>query len=268
MTIKRYDRQSFLGDRSQSIFSSTRLGVVGLSGGGSHIIQQCAHIGFQSYANFDPQALDETNLNRLVGCTAQDVENETLKVDIAERVIRGLQPDAVISSYPSRWQENPEVLKTRDLLFSAVDSYQERHELEVLARRYMIPMVDVGMDVRENSNGTYSMFGQIILSLPGYPCMRCMGFLTDAKLQEEARRYGDAGSVPQVVWANGILASFAVGVGIELLTNWTQSELPPLFLTYDGRRGIVQSRPILELVGPTCQHYPPDRVGDPVFKSI
>lgn len=268
MKTNRYDRQSFLGDESQASFDSARLGIIGLGGGGSHIAQQCAHIGFQHFANFDPDIIDETNLNRLVGGTVKDVENETPKVEIAQRVIKGLQPDAMVISRMCRWQDHADILKTQDLIFSAVDSYQERNQIEILSRRYMVPMVDVGMEVRENPNGDFSMFGQVILSLPGYPCMRCMGFLTDAKLAEEARRYGDTGRVPQVVWANGVLASFAVGIAVELFTNWTRAKLPPLFLTYDGRRSIVQPRPILTLVGSKCEHFPLDNVGDPVFSEI
>ncbi len=268
MSTNRYERQSFLGEKSQHLFGTANIAVIGLGGGGSHIVQQCAHVGFQNFLDFDPDVIEDTNLNRLIGGTARDVAAATPKIEIAERIIKGLQPDAKVDSYQSRWQEHAAALKTSDLIFSAVDSYQERHEIEVFSRRYMIPMIDMGMEVREDSEGSFSMFGQVILSLPGSPCMRCMGFLTDEKLSQEARRYGDVGSVPQVVWANGVLASIAVGLSIELLTNWTKAKLPPLFLTYDGKRCIVQPRPIVALVGDTCQHFPLENVGDPIFRSL
>jgi len=41
--------------------------------------------------------------------------------------------------------------------------------------------------------------GQVVLSSPGYPCLRCLGIVTDAALEQEAKRYGAAGSRPQVV---------------------------------------------------------------------
>src|SRR6266849_8531402 len=49
--------------------------------------------------------------------------------------------------------------------------------------------------------------GQVIMSSPDGPCMRCMGFLTGEKLAAEAALYGNAGARPQVVWHNGVLAS-------------------------------------------------------------
>ena len=49
----KFDRQSFLGVNSQSIIQSTKVGIVGLGGGGSHVVQQLAHIGFLNFVIFD-----------------------------------------------------------------------------------------------------------------------------------------------------------------------------------------------------------------------
>jgi len=51
----------------------------------------------------------------------------------------------------------------------------------------------------------------MIMTLPGRPCMRCLGFLTQQCLEREENNYGDADINPQVVWTNGTLASLAVG---------------------------------------------------------
>ena len=67
------------------------------------------------------------------------------------------------------------------------------------------------------------MSGQIILSAPGGPCMFCMHFLTDEKIGREVANYGAAGGRPQVVWANGVLASTAVGIADQHPDRWTKS---------------------------------------------
>jgi molybdopterin/thiamine biosynthesis adenylyltransferase len=262
-----YSRQSFLGSSAQKIFSTANIGIIGLGGGGSHIAQQLAHLGLQNYALFDPQLIDVTNLNRLIGGKRNDVRHNRSKVCIAARTIKGIQPNSKVQTFKSSWTNEIDAFRTCDLLFACVDSYIARQQIETSARRYLIPVIDIGMDVFELDNGRFSMSGQVILSLPDYPCMNCMGFLNEAKLREEARRYGDAGPAPQVVWSNGVLASLAVGIGVELLTGWTKSQLPPLYLTYDGNRGTVQSRPILSLVSRPCVHFPAENVGDPVFRS-
>ena len=61
--------------------------VVGLGGGGSHIVQQLAHIGFQRYVIYDHDVVEESNLNRLVGATPIDVLAETSKLHIAKKMI-------------------------------------------------------------------------------------------------------------------------------------------------------------------------------------
>ena len=73
MSASRFDRQSFLGSHSDAQITSFRIGIAGLGGGGSHIAQQLAHLGFVDYALFDDQRIEETNLNRLVGATEADV---------------------------------------------------------------------------------------------------------------------------------------------------------------------------------------------------
>jgi hypothetical protein len=91
-----------------------------------------------------------------------------------------------------------------------VDTFAARHELEVACRQYGMLYIDVGMDVHEVDGESPRMAGQIILSMPGGPCMWCLQCLNHEKLGREAQRYGDTGGRPQVVWPNGGLASTAV----------------------------------------------------------
>jgi hypothetical protein len=268
MKENQYDRQSFLGENSQEIIENTVVGVIGTGGGGSHICQQLAHVGFRNFVVFDPDIIETTNLNRLVGGSPEDVADKRLKVDIAERTIKKIQPLAAVQKFASRWQDNPSAFRSCDLIFGCLDGYAARQEIEASARRYLIPLIDIGMDVYKSDDGKYSISGQIILSLPEQPCMTCLGFLNDDKLAREAALYGDAGTNPQVIWSNGVLASTAVGVAVELLTNWIGAKMPPLYLTYDGNRGIVQPHPAMKFLNNICPHFPAENVGDPVFKTL
>src|SRR6266568_7663439 len=104
-----------------------------------------------------------------------------------------------------------------DIVVGCVEGFRERWELQVLSRRYLVPLIDIGLDVNTVGDEPPRMAGQVILSVPRGPCMKCMHFITDQNLEKEAGRYGDAGVRPQVVWANGVLASVAVGVAVDLL---------------------------------------------------
>ena len=78
MSKERFSRQSFLGPDSEARIARCTVGVAGLGGGGSHIIQQLAHIGFQRFVTYDGDVVEDSNLNRLVGATSVDVAAETL----------------------------------------------------------------------------------------------------------------------------------------------------------------------------------------------
>ena len=223
MKSERFARQSFLGEAGQAAIERCVVGLVGLGGAGSHIVQQLAHVGFLNYVLYDADFASESNLNRTVILTEADVAAGKEKIEAARRRILEVRSSAIIEAIDRRWQDRPEPLRSFDLVFGSVDSFAERRELEAACRRYMIPLIDVGMDVTQVEDEPPGMGGQVILSMPDGPCMFCMQFLNEEKLAREARRYGDVGGRSQVVWPNGVLASTAVGIAIDLLTDWTRA---------------------------------------------
>jgi hypothetical protein len=261
---QRFVRQSFLGPQSENIVGSARVGIVGLSGGGSHVAQQLAHVGFADFALFDEQRIDESNLHRLVGGTEADVAAKRLKVEIASRTILAVRGRAHVDAIPRRWQDAAEDLRTCDIVFGCLDGFDERRQLEISCRRYLIPYIDIGMDVRSVGAAPARVVGQVMLSLPGAHCMQCLGFLNERTLTQEAQRYGDAGDNPQVVWANGALASTAVGMGVDLLTGWSRRHEDAEYLSYDGNAGTLTPHVRLEFRPQApCPHHSILGIGDP-----
>ncbi|GAB4070703.1 ThiF family adenylyltransferase [Ancylobacter sonchi] len=264
--MTRLERQSFLGANSENILRGATVGIVGAGGGGSHMVQQFAHMGIGGYVIADPDFIEDTNTNRLIGGTLDDVLAARPKVDIAARLIRGLQPDARIVLVPGKWQDAVDDFKQCDVIVGAVDSFKDRDELERFARKHLIPYVDIGMDVHTIGAAGYLVTGQVILSMPGEPCLRCCGLITDERLAQEAQRYGAAGSRPQVVWSNGALASTAVSIVTQILTPWFKGPPVFVFLDYDGNKGsITPNKRMVMLKGCGCTHHPLDEAGDPLF---
>jgi hypothetical protein len=268
MTSARASRQSFLGERAQDLFAAARIGVIGLGGGGSHVVQQLAHVGLQRFVTCDPDVVEESNLNRLVGATIEDAPDRRPKVEVASRMIRGLAAQAEVHALQGRWEDHADVVRHVDIIFGCLDSFAARRDLESFARRYLIPLVDIGLDVRRAGDGPPQMSGQVILSMPGAPCMKCLGFLNEVTLAQEAAGYGDAGIRPQVVWANGILASAAVGIAVDLLTGWSTALQAPIYLEYDGNQSILRPSVRLDYVESVCPHFPLEDTGDPQFRSL
>lgn len=255
---KRLDRQQFLGADSDHVLARSMAAIVGLGGGGSHIAQQLAHLGHGRFVLFDADRVEDTNLNRLVGSTERDVDLGTPKVDIAERLIKGVNSKASVAKYPQRWQENHSPLRNCTVVFGCLDRFDERRQLEAYCRRFLIPYIDIGMDIHELAD-RFAVAGQVILSMPGEPCMQCLGFLREDR---DEPAYGAAGSKPQVVWPNGLLASLAVGLYVNLAMPWHPNHRRVAYLEYDGNAQEVRPSIALKFAPSACPHYPLDAVGD------
>ena len=264
--MSRLDRQSFLGPASDAILEAATISIVGLGGGGSHVVQQAAHMGIGGYVSVDPKTIKDTNTNRLVGGTLADAEIRLPKTDIAERMIRRLHPSARIVSVQGSWHDCADQLMSSDVIIGAVDTFKERDQLERFARRYLIPYIDIGMDVHDLGKNGALVSGQVILSTPGGACLRCCGLITDDRLKQEANQYGAAGGRPQVVWSNGVLASTAIGLLTQILTPWYQNPPAFVYLQYDGNKGTVSRSAHMDIcVDCVCPHHPLDETGDPMF---
>ncbi len=229
------------------------------------MVQQLAYTGVGHFLLYDGDEVETSNLNRLIGASLEDAHLKTPKVTVAERCIRSVSPEAKVWTHQGHWQTAAESIREADLIVSCLDSYAARQDLEVTARRYLIPLVDIGMDVHLVHEKPH-VVGQIILSVPPGPCLKCLGFLNEENLQREAEQYGAAGGRPQVVWANGVLASVAVGIVVDLLTGWNGVNPKGEYLHFDGNTNRLWRSPRLEYAAELCPHFAEDSVGDPVFE--
>jgi molybdopterin-synthase adenylyltransferase len=242
---RRLDRQSrAIGPRSEQKLAGAKVAVLGLSGGGSHVVQQLAHQGVGSLIVVDDDRVDQTNLGRLVGATHADIDR-TLKVDLAEQVATGVDPGISVVKVPERFPSAASIaaVKEADILVACVDRFDVREAINAFARRHLLPLVDVGMTIRSSGERLVAADGQVIVSLPGHPCMRCW-FLTDAVLAAERRDRPagydanlDAEGDPQVVSMNGVLASEASNVVLDLITGYSGGRRGAKYWQYDGRSG-------------------------------
>jgi hypothetical protein len=263
----RFSRQSFLGDNAQFLLENVSVGIIGYGGGGSHIGQQFAHLGVRNVTVFDNDRVEDTNMNRLIGAWFNDVKKRLLKTKVAERIFKKILPNNNLICIPDKWQTRPELLQQCDIVVGCVDTYAERQQLEAECRRYLMPYIDIGMDINSNKGEPY-MSGQIILSMPGMPCMFCTGYLTDEKLGLEAAKYGNTGGRPQVVWANGLLASSAVGIFIDIVTGWTGQANKQIYLAYDGNNSTLTEHERLEYAEKQCSHYMLKNTGPVKFATL
>jgi molybdopterin/thiamine biosynthesis adenylyltransferase len=242
---ERLSRQSLaIGPASEHKLVEATVAILGLSGGGSHVVQQLAHQGVGTLIVIDDELVEKTNLGRLVGAREEDIDR-TLKVDVAWRVATGVDREIEVVRVPERFpsQRTIDALKEADVIVACLDRFDARAAVNAFARRYLIPLVDIGMTIRSNGEQLASANGQLIVTIPGKPCMRCW-FLTDALLAKERTerppgydRNPDRTGDPQVVSMNGVLASEAVNGVLDMITGYSGGRRGAEVWRYDGRAG-------------------------------
>ncbi len=269
-TRKRLGRQTVaIGPLSDAQLANTKVAIVGVSGGGSHVLQQLAHQGVGTLIPVDDQVVDETNLGRLVGATEADVDTAR-KVDLALRVATGIDSSINVVRVPGRFPSSAAIdaLKDADIVVACLDRFDAREGINAFCRRYLIPLVDVGMAIVSAEEHLAKADGQVIVSLPGRPCLRCW-FLTDPLLARERRerppgydQNPDAVGDPQVVSMNGVLASEACNCVLDLITGYSGGRRGARVWQYEGRSGelVPYALPSRRFDCPACAE---ESQGDP-----
>lgn len=131
------------------------IGVVGVSGTGSLVIEQLQRLGVGELVIVDDDHMEERNVNRVLNSTMQDVDAKRFKVDVqADAVERTALGTRIIRINQNLW--NPEVVRAVaqcDVLFGCMDSIDGRFLLNTLANYYTLPYFDIGVRLQAVSTG-------------------------------------------------------------------------------------------------------------------
>ncbi len=244
---------------------ASTVGVVGCGGGGSHVVQQLAYLGVGSLVVIDDDVVEDTNLNRLIGAVPARHRRSVIdrimrrgrgdvgrpKVDVMRRLVSWIDEDtqtkAIQEKFPS--QGTVEALRQCDIVIACVDKLQVRDDLNRLCKRYLIPLLDVGLEITPYPGGAGAVAavpGRVTKVLADGPCLRCQGVIDDAKLaaERDGQPLGYTGSAripdPAVVTLNGIVASTAATEVLQLLTGFAGDNAPNCGWIYDGLRGMTE----------------------------
>lgn len=228
------------------------VGVLGVGGGGSHVLQQLAHAGVGRLIGVDDDVLEETNRSRVVGTRPSDIGKDKLLA--MKRLVRDAGDDAIFMPVRERFPSAAAIrlLASCDVLVSCLDTLHARKDVMEFAWQHAIPLVDIGLTIAPSKPGpgVAAIGGQVFVGMPGGSCMWCEGLLSTQRLELEKGNdgYVRGGGAAQVVSLNGVLASQAVTEVLNLLTGFLgEKAVSPRFV-YDGREvfrpsAAAQSRP-------------------------
>ncbi len=245
-----FDRQALVVGH-QGLLSRARVAVVGLCGGGSHVVQQFAHSGVGTIIGIDPDTCDTTNLHRDVGMRPADGRQRRPKIDVMSRMVRSIGTGSTFVGINARVPEAKtiEALRSADVIVGCVDNLHARADILEIAWRSLVPYIDIGVSIRPLKAPLRSpratIGGNVFVFIPGGFCAWCCGFITDEKLvaerdgRDDRSYFQNKQGEAQVISFNGLVASQGVTETVQLLTGFRGSSFDPADLALDneGQRG-------------------------------
>lgn len=144
------------GHGTTALLGRLRVAVVGCSGTGSPVIEQLVRLGVGELVLVDPDHIEERNLNRILGASAEDAREHALKVDVLARHIERIGLGTRVHKFPTAL-ENPGAIRAvavSDIVVGCMDGLSGRHLLSRVARYYVLPYVDVGVKLESLEDGT------------------------------------------------------------------------------------------------------------------
>jgi molybdopterin-synthase adenylyltransferase len=218
---ERFERQvRAFGPNGQRRLERLRMAIVGLGGMGSIVAQELVHLGVRDFILVDPDVIELTNLNRVVGAMADDVG--TPKVEVTARYIKTFNKNANVLGVRG------DVIQARvahelldaDLIFCCTDSHGSRAVIQQASYQYMIPCIDMGVTIAVDEGRITHIYGRVQLLAPGLACLTCGNLLDPNEVRQDMmtafeRRadpyiQGEREPAPAVVSLNGTVASLAV----------------------------------------------------------
>ncbi|WP_342723587.1 ThiF family adenylyltransferase [Bradyrhizobium sp. B097] len=243
-----YDRQvRAFGADGQRAISSLKVGVVGLGGTGSVLVQQLTRLGVRDFVLIDPDVVETTNLNRLAAAGPADVG--MTKIAVAEREIllcspttrvRGLRADVVDANVAAE-------LVGLDFVFLCTDSHASRAVVCHIAYQYLVPTIDMGTSITVRDGSVTHITGRVQMLAPELPCLTCTAALDANEIRREMMSPEQRASDPYLVGAyqpqpavmsiNSTAAPLAATMFMAAVTSMPGQAR---FQLYDGFRGRVR----------------------------
>jgi hypothetical protein len=171
-----------------------RIAVVGCSGTGSPLIELLVRLGVGKLVLVDPDRVEWRNLNRIFLTTAADANLGRLKVEVLADAIgrMGLATEVVAIGKDLGTPQAVRAVAACDLVFGGMDSVSGRDLLNRLATFYVLPYIDLGVQLSARAEGGVDQVtGAVHYLQPGRSSLRSRGIYDSEQVRAELLRAAD-----------------------------------------------------------------------------
>lgn len=169
-----FDRQvRAFGPDAQRALSRLHVGIVGVGGTGSAVLEQLIRLGIGTVSIYDAETFESSNVNRVYGSESGD--QGTPKTEIALRSSRRIGLGTIMNVHPGHIdrEATAKTLRDCDIVFGCTDKQSPRGVLCRLAMRYLIPVIDVAAKIHSEGGTIRDVIGRVTVLMPGEACLFC-----------------------------------------------------------------------------------------------
>jgi len=272
--LQQHERtMEFYRQDALSAIRQTHIGVIGLGGNGSAVINVLKFFPFRKWTLVDADVVEIHNSNRFFGFNHGD--SGQYKVDVLERELKRLDPSTQVETVKSRFpsEETNKALKSCDFLIVAPDNNAVRYATAQFGMRYLKPLIELGSGITMKDSCVTAIGSQVRFQLPtaNSQCIVCSGLdvrrLESEELVEYKRSIGyitDSNESPgSVVTINNVSASLAAHLLIEYFGQYVNRNSVPSYLAYDEKNLVLTDLSRVYKKDPDCTIC--GRHGDSIF---
>jgi hypothetical protein len=152
------------------------------------MVELLTRAGVGEIVIFDFDYADETNLNRVLHLTKQDVECAANKGESLRRAMAETGMPTKVTVVPGGDIRDPCVARELlgcDIIVGCVDRDWPRLIMSEVAYSYLVPYVDLGSEIGATDAAVQSLDARVSYSAPGRPCLLCSGVISQERLRLE-----------------------------------------------------------------------------------
>lgn len=240
-------------DTMRQLTHNQTIAIIGVGGLGSVVAENLIHSGFQAIHLIDPDHVEITNLNRIVGAYYSDAEDKRLKVDVVQQHLQGINPKAQVYAHTIGIEDEAalQVLMQCDWIIVATDNHFSRYKTQEIALQLGVPLISTGVNISVENQQITDMSGEVITARYGDKlCLNCLGRINPTYVAAEQHKdqfigdelirkgyvTGEAVKEPAVKNLNSIIGAMAVDI---LVNQYTQRQDHKPVLVYENNKNTL-----------------------------
>lgn len=178
---------SAYGERAAVRLEQSTVCIVGVGGTGSAAAHVLARAGVGRLVLIDFDALEARNLERVHGSTRAQLDHAPKKVELVREMCKTIRPEIEVIAIEGNCLQDLAIdwLVSSNLVIGCTDSLHSRVGLSELAYRYLVPVLDVGVQLGGGSGAITAEVMQFTQYFPGSPCIYCRDAVDPRRLSQE-----------------------------------------------------------------------------------